>query len=393
MELYLYLHLVHMLILFLTVHSEKIIIQPISSVLGPISTSLAIGNPSCIKTFQITFSNEFSFSISISDEIRQSETFQSLVNATILMNHFATKAELYIDTILFLDSNLNITQYKIYDLKSDTENMVNSLSLSIRYSESSFSLVRLLKEQNLISNAKFGFIFNKAKDYKKGNLYLGGIPRNVIESSTLAVKCPVNTNVYSLKWGCELNGFWIEFKSQQKMKYKKNFASFFQTDSEKIIVPFVVMDILKHTTFDSIVGKDCEFENYQAFYQRLRCRECKTILEVLPKIYLHFGKSSLILEPETLVSEVNNSCFLQMQTSTLSPEQWVFGTTFLSKFISEFDYDKMMISLYVNNFEEEPNEKVNKSFMIKYFIIFNSIIIVIYIGFLLYLKKYLYNYF
>ena len=85
--------------------------------------------------------------------------------------------------------------------------------------------------------------------------------------------------------------------------------------------------------------------------------------------------------------EKSSKCRLSIQRNHLNNSKWMFGTMFIHKYISYFDYEKKLITFYSTNNLDFFNENNNPIIPIKKRIIFMIIFILFPYSILIFIIK------
>lgn len=218
----------------------------------------------------------------------------------------------------------------------------NSLSLSFKYKDNSFSIVHLLFESNLIT--KKGFYFGG------GDLIFGNPPTDSKITSMHQATCKVNNNKEYFdksSWGCDINGIYLT-NSTIKPYYNNVYAKFTGINNY-IIIPESFMKYLNDTLFNDLK----EFCKYQllSWTYSYRCHSSvlkemqNNLVVVIDGVGFEIDKYDMFEFDGFYVNllfrvrnEINNKC-----------NEWDIGTAFLSKYNEYFDYDNKSVTFYSNN--------------------------------------------
>ena len=86
----------------------------------------------------------------------------------------------------------------------------------------------------------------------------------------------------------------------------------------------------------------CQYDSLSDTYQ-CNCEQ----LTQFPKVVIMLGKQSIELSKEVLFTNINSQCKLTLKTNPMNMN-WIFGTDFIEKHITTFNYDKGTIEIYSN---------------------------------------------
>ena len=156
--------------------------------------------------------------------------------------------------------------------------------------------------------------------------------------------------------------------------YNQNKASF-SGNSKGILAPEMAFDFIIDNVFnDSIKKNICRktiSENNE-----IECMCDKLKEENLKHITFIINDRSIIFNTKEYFDIIGNRCVFQIKYNNFKRDEWKFGISFLSKFLSTFDYEKGEIILRTKekNFEEVD---VNTLFPLKKMIIWTLVIVII----------------
>ena len=207
-------------------------------------------------------------------------------------------------------------------------------TFSLLLEDTSYSIVYQMYKIGKIKNLSFGF-FPSAKPNVNGEMLFGGLPASLTNGKHI-FSCEVGKNATG--WSCPLNkiiiGNWDRI-------YEVNDDAYFQISEGDIFVPRSFMFFLKdHCYSDYLRREKC------IFYPMNNKIECKcNVIQNLPSFTFIINEYEFNFKAEDLFKKYYDTCELLFTPNTKS-NQWIFGTSFLKYFISNFEYEKKRISLY-----------------------------------------------
>lgn len=277
--------------------------------------------------------------------------------------------------------NINISNFNFLYKRKDPS-FKDHFGLAHTYTNIDYSLIHLLKSNNLIDELSFGFSPKNINE--SGTFYLGGIEEE-IENKYFNSKCKVKDN--SKFWGCKLQSVYIN--NDTRNQYIINEMSYFLTHVYDIYVPKIFYDYLYHSFFQHYVDENvCKFTN-QIGKQILNCN-CSIINQTFPNVTFVIDDTHFTFTKTELFDVHQDKCdFLLYPNENNS---WIIGTQFFIKYYIKFSYDDNSITFY----QTYPflNSKINNitEATKKLFILCIDCIEIIFIIALYYVKrKYLSN--
>lgn len=238
------------------------------------------------------------------------------------------EAEQYMDCVYFETYKLTIPNFIFYVVDKEE---IDSPQLSLSYLVDKGSLIKLLKDNNIIDT--FQFSIDNSGPF--GTILFGSL-----DSQSVAHKKKGECKVEKESWGCYLRQ--IEVKNTTIFS-KKTYA-LFNTNSSLIYVPKQVFEKIGEIVFkDYIEKKDCTYtETYtnDSFY---RCY-CSNLND-FPNFYFYIGDYVYTVEFYNLFWEYDGFCtFLIERNKNNNPNEIIIGTSFISKFESIFNYENKTVS-------------------------------------------------
>ena len=265
------------------------------------------------------------FGKSIQDKINLSST-----NSTVLIDNFTF---------------VSITNTRGYDSR------IGGVGLTHKLQNTSYSLIHHLKKNNYINNLEYSFIPNKYINNNGsltngGFIFFGGMPQYLL----------LNKNQYQCKktrkfnfWSCELQYIFLgKISYSNKNNYYDNSDySYFNGAERRILVPESFMKFLKNNYFnDQINENKCKYKMYGMNY----LFECFCdVVNNLTNISFIIDDYQYEFKPEELFEKYGGGfCNFLIQSNHLRNNNFLFGTPFLNKYISNFDYEKEYIEFFTN---------------------------------------------
>lgn len=253
------------------------------------------------------------------------------------------------------------------------DNRVGGIGLAYKFVDEKYSLTHQLKQRNIISHLNYGFIppllinsyenieninisnndtllNNKNQD---GIIFFGGVPKNYIFNK-YRYDCKLNEK-YNF-WSCELPYVFFgeinKYNNSENLYFKNENYAYFNGAESRILAPHDFMTFLKMNVFqEELLNGNCKYYMYGHNY----LFECKCeLMDKFPNISFVFDKYKYTFTSSELFMEYGGGfCQFQIIENHLRKNNFAFGAPFMSKFISNFDYETKSISFYTENQLEE----------------------------------------
>ena len=356
------------LVIILISHSlSKLIKTSYKITDGKMTTSIALGVPTIILHKPISLVSHYSI---ITDHSYNKSKTSSHKDYKIIYNGSKEiKAEVICEVAPSAANNFSVLKYCFYYIV-DSDLIFNSIEkFGFAFSpyDKDLSLIHQLKKNNEIDHLAFSFV--PYDDNSEGALYFGGI--NSIKDQ-YEFNCSVVDAVTS--WSCAMNYVFIEGK---KINVYSNIVfSLFDTNEQFILAPDEFMRF-----FLSLLNKegaDCDYisEDFSGF---IDCDE--NVIHIMKSISFQFD-TRIEFPIKEMFYCIFKRCKSYIKYSIDSHTKWIFGTVFLKRFSSLFDYENKRVTLYSSLDVFKPPYKVSEDGEIiqpqinytKYFYIMISII-------------------
>lgn len=400
-------------------YKEKIIYFPIVLNFNAFYTNIYFGEPP--QKIQLSLDQELQVTWTDTIHYKQENSINSkeINETTISFRRVNLFGKTISDTIMFNSNedylynntnNISIDDFWFVVVGNSRgyDSRVGGIGLSFKFADERYSLIHHLKKNNLITQLNYGYIpfslviSNNLTDNnsnislnQEGLIFFGGIPKNYIVNK-YRYNCKV-TEKYNF-WSCELP--YILFG---EITYNNNFNNtlffenknyaYFNGAERRILAPEDFMSFLKHNYFrENILNETCKYYLYGMNY----VFECIcNIKNNFPDINFIFNNYQYKFTSEELFSYYGGgNCLFLIQGNHLRKNNFVFGTPFLNKFISNFDYETKLITFYsekqikeIDLFNFFQKRNINK-YIIGIFLILFIIAILVYIRRKIIMKKY-----
>ena len=284
------------------------------------------------------------------------------------------------------ENNITLNDFPFYYIPDkNLLQQFDSIPLKYKFKNESFSIVHHLYNNYHISHRSFSIYINNKESISI--IYFGGIPQNILNQYKYKTSIKVRQD-YST-WGCTLHKVNISLYS-----YTVNGYVSFQSNINTTYVPSTFMYYLRNTIFSRyILNKSCEMITYTN-PQKFVCL-CSMLYD-FPDVWFHIENVALSLTKDDLFTPGSfEKCIFLMQWKKDFSAGWELGLPFLTKYLTNFDYDNSLITFHSNEQFEFHYEYGYNDFSLEYknlcflMIIFISILQSFFIIYLLYYRYYM----
>lgn len=238
-----------------------------------------------------------------------------------------------------------LTCYLIFKEEEELEQK-KGIPFGYQIRDESFSPIFQLKKAKLINKMAFGLSF---RDASHAYMHFGGLPYHLIHNKYLA-KCPINKR--KPYWGCLMSKMYMTKQNgylNNQFNFDINEFVFFQTIHNDILAPMSFMEKLKVNYFNQYFDNgECQYNNEYS-YSTFSCKCLNNILEgnlilVLNGINFSLPIKSFFHNYYSINHEERCTFIIKGHNK----EQWEFGTIFLKRYTTLFDYENKEILFYSN---------------------------------------------
>ena len=243
------------------------------------------------------------------------------------------------------------------------DSRVGGIGLTYKFSDEKYSLIHQFKKNKLIIHLSYGFIppslvhknnnisdnSTSMNNNKEGLIFFGGVPKKYINNK-YRYNCKV-TEKYNF-WSCELPYIFIGEISYDNINnnllFKNKNYAYFNGAERRILAPEDFMTFLKFNYFKNEINNGtCKYYLYGMNY----IFECICVIKNnFPNITLIFNNYQYKFTSEELFEYYGGgNCIFLIQGNHLRKNNFIIGTPFLHKFISNFDYETKYITFYSKN--------------------------------------------
>ena len=416
MKSFLNIIFISLIILLESKYEEKIIYFPIELNFNAFYANIYIGEPE--RKVLLPLDQEFQILWADSGGYRSENSVTSnLINETkIHFRKFYNFNGYTISDKICLRNNIDIKTNEIINKTNNIiledfwlivvgyirgyDNRVGGIGLAYKFEDEKYSLIHQLKQRNLITHLNYGFIpsslinsididgninNNTENKNKDGLVFFGGVPKNYINNK-YRYNCKV-TEKYNF-WSCELPYIYIgeinKYNNSENLYFTNNNYAYFNAAERRILAPKDFMSFLKINYFlDDLNNQNCKYY----MYGHNHLFECKCeIKDKFPNISFIIGSYKYTFTSSELFMNYGGGfCQFVIQENHLRENNFLIGTPFLHKFISNFDYETKYISFYSEKQLEQIDleELFHPSHLVRNLVIIGIILLFIGIFFLI----------
>lgn len=328
------------------VSKENVLYIPYQIQNGKYYINLQLANPPKNFTMCIDIASKFTYIYKQSSKLSRSDSIRYRNLDDITIGNINLKGKRFSDTLIIPSLSLSMEFYEFYVLENLIDNIDDSIGFGFKqdFYQSFMSYLFSLKK---IEKKVFGFV--KETD-NTGKMYLGNFPLKLVEEKQLIYIGKVQVSKNFNAWGVNLQGLKFHLYSRNINQY-----FYFTTNDKRIIVS---KDII-YNIFNSVyMDFGCQYKVNMKEQLNFECNCEKITKYKFPEISFNFGNNlEFSFNKKELFEDSNtDSCLFLIEgkddtISSITNNQWVFGTTFLNKYPTFFDYNQEEISFYsYNNF-------------------------------------------
>ena len=399
---------------------EKIIYFPIELNFNAFYANIYIGEPEkkillpLDQEFQILWADsggyhpEKSVTSKTINETKISFRYHNFYGRTI-SDKICLKNNIDVNTNEIINTTTNISLDNFWFITVGNirsfDSRVGGIGLAYKFEDEKYSLIHQLKKKNLISHLNYGFIpstlinsyyndeninINKNETdlnnkNKNGIIFFGGVPKNYINNK-YRYNCKL-TEKYNF-WSCELPYVFIgeinKYNNSKNIYFTNKNYAYFNAADRRILAPKDFISFLKINYFqEELLNRTCTY----SMYGHNHIFECNCeLIDKFPNISFVFDNYKYTFTSSELFFNYGGGfCQFLIQENHLRDNNFLLGAPFLSKFISNFDYETKYISFYSENQLEGINlkELFHPSHLMRNLLILGILLIFIGIVFLI----------
>lgn len=288
--------------------------------------------------------------------------------------------------ILPNDNNNNIItkDFTFFLIPHEEVYETDSIGLGLKYDDKmGTNLVHVLKREKIIDKMTFAFV-GESRNY--GHLYFGGIPKSVIQEKKLYHIAKAKVDESFNTWGFNLSHIIFTYKNQSNIIYINNEYSYINSKKAQVYAPMTFISYFNQTIMkDYFEDGSCTYIPFESKYL-FTCKA--TVAENFPNIAFIVDNIKIEISGKDLFDQSLNQFYFIFRINEININQWMFGSDFLSEYITQFDYENKEITFY----SDKPFVYlVEQSILIRKNILITLIIIMLIFSFLIGIPKKIYE--
>lgn len=336
--------------------------------------SFYIGNPLLKSPFRISLQIPYNY-VPFNAHDTQIEFKLLNINKTILINNKPIKGVSAQLLTCISPNGYCVEDLHYYIVNSTIENRIyETLSFALLPEENEFSFIHQLASKGIIAKKQISF---EPISIKIGRIIYGELPKMYINNKHVYL-----CKSYNNYWGCPLDRVTI---GNDTYIYENKEKSLFDTLDKFWYVPKNFFNFITKTVFDKYIKKKACWlkEDKTGSIQFYQC-QCSELRD-FPYIHFFFVGHAFTMTTYLLFDYDGQYCESLIHYS-IGDNKWIFGTRFVHSFLTNFDYDKKMITFYTSSKLRKYEEKMKFQITMKNIIIVNNIILLLQLSFSIFIK-------
>ena len=255
------------------------------------------------------------------------------------------------DNFEVVHSNIKLNNFPIHvlDDSNDMDNYFDGFPLAYSFTNNNNSIIEYLYSREMIEHKGFGI--SKVKGELPSYLFIGGFSDDVKKAFPYVSKCKIKNN----QWGCQLDKVIIN----NHKEFYNTYDLVFQANHMEIYAPeeyneYLYQDIIRHY----VENKTCSYNKNKELYL---C-DCGIIYK-FPTMHFIIEGINFTFVARELFSNYNKQCEFNIVSNKKNANQWEFGTIFLRKYVTYFDYDHSEILFYTKKQLIKQNKPIHSAVM------------------------------
>ena len=222
----------------------------------------------------------------------------------------------------------------------------SSLSFALRPKDETYSLVHLLKKQNVINKKQFSLYSNRTGI--KGQIFFGDVNHAIIETNNYVFTTELKVKGDKNVWDVQFSHIFIGDIKNKNYLSNSN-GAYISTTTKYIQVPLNDFEFIVEKYVQKLLDdKDCAIDPYGRHSISCQC-EAK---DKMGNITLIIQGHKYVFNGGDLLYKSTELCTFGIIVNEKSYD-WILGVTFLWKYYTAFDYENSKIVIY----SQEPLEE------------------------------------
>ena len=308
----------------------------------------------------IPFSHITEFNIYSEDEIIELDNKEYKTKLILCNNlYFENNDDFNLNNYFIYSMNKSqINQESTYQDNTKYSNLyLGQLGLSPFFDDDNLNILNSLKQKNIINKLSFGFSFSN-KQSTEDILFIGNITKKgILNNKNIITEFDLNKKLIKKhnKWGFKLDGIVIEKTTGLSKNIKHKYFAYFNLIEDRIFVPDKVMEYLISRVFSVYIKNNICFVTEYSEKKFINCFKKKISKEKknFPSIIFVVNNYSFKLNFDDLfINSVNDNeiiFIIQKNYYDIDTSIILFGSRFLKKYITEFNFEENKIIFHSEN--------------------------------------------
>jgi len=308
----------------------------------------------------IPFSHITEFNIYSEDEIIELDNKEYKTKLILCNNlYFENNDDFNLNNYFIYSMNKSqINQESTYQDNTKYSNLyLGQLGLSPFFDDDNLNILNSLKQKNIINKLSFGFSFSN-KQSTEDILFIGNITKKgILNNKNIITEFDLNKKLIKKhnKWGFKLDGIVIEKTTGLSKNIKHKYFAYFNLIEDRIFVPDKVMEYLISRIFNVYIKNNICFVTEYNEKKFINCFKKKISKEKknFPNIIFVVNNYSFKLNFDDLfINSVNDNeiiFIIQKNYYDIDTSIILFGSRFLKKYITEFNFEENKIIFHSEN--------------------------------------------
>lgn len=320
---------------------EKIITCPTRLIGEVVYLEINVGDNRKNIPLQVSLSNNFTYITDTHYKEHKSQYLQIInKNKIIIINQRKAKGDIVIDVIRLNTETPIDTNFTFYSTYDGQLLSVDSIGFGLSFVDTNYSIIYRLYEHKIIEHKIFGFLFENSFT---GKMFFGGVPKNELVNFDHHVSC--NSSFKYNNWNCKMNK--ISIQNKHYLFHGDDGYFYFDTSQFGVTAPSKFIDYLKKEIFRKYFEqKICTQLNSLVGGKTIKIDCLSEGINDFPDFKFLIENTIFRLTKQDLFECFSDKCVFQVNQSIVGKDKWVFGTSFLRKYISIFNHQDGTIKFY-----------------------------------------------
>lgn len=325
------------------IYAEKTVLIQYIKIMKALAFAINIGEP-CQKAYlEIDLTIDYTWVTDFCYNPKNSDTV--IMNSNYSIE--GTECKLIRDKILFGEGNdkkYQIDDFAVVNMPFDALRESEAIGLGFKGKNNIGSnIVYAMYSNGLIERRNFAFV---PYTLHNGDLYFGGIPQSVIEKNKLKYKVEAKVNEEFDTWNVNISHIVFTNGTNVISVYENEYYSYFITKKKEIYAPIKFMMYVKDNVMKEFYEKGICLGYALDSNRDFICHN--EIVKMFPNISFVIENKMFVFTAEDMFIREGGYSYMNLMTNNDDVNQFIIGSDFMMKYITQFDYDKKSIVFYSN---------------------------------------------